>query len=103
MSEVMKASVVQLNQTSLVGTPSTANKSVDELHKVAQQFEEVFLKEFMKASSSSSMASVYGDSQALESYRQLYSDALAERSAGHVGIAQLIVDQIQRQNVLGES
>ena len=84
-----------------VGNLNQANMSNEErLKRVAAQFEAQFLnilmkesKDFMKDESDDA---IFGDSSALGQFQDLLHNALVERGAGGMGIAQVLVDSLQQ-------
>ena len=82
-----------------VGNLNQANLSNDQrLKRVAAQFEAQFLNILMRESKGvvddSSDDEMFGSSPALGQFQDLLHNALVERGAGGMGIAQVIIDQM---------
>ena len=65
------------------------------LKKVAQQFEGIFLQELFKGlEHEPEEGDLLGDSQASQMFNQLHHQALSEKAAGGMGIADLMYQEL---------
>ena len=65
------------------------------LKKVAQQFEGIFLQELFKGlEKEPEEGDLFGDSQASQMFNQLHHQALSEKAAGGMGIADLMYQEL---------
>ena len=65
------------------------------LKKVAQQFEGIFLQELFKGlEHEPEEGDLFGDSQASQMFNQLHHQALSDKAAGGMGIADLMYQEL---------
>ncbi len=70
-----------------------------QLRQVASAFEAHFIKELMRPSREGAMAEegLFSDSPAMRQYTDLLQDGLAQRAAGGLGLADMIISQLTRR------
>lgn len=70
------------------------------LHQVAKQFEALFLRELFKGlekSPEEAQESLFGGSQASQTFDEMHHQALADQAAGGLGIAAMVYQQLKSQ------
>jgi Rod binding domain-containing protein len=84
-------------QVGAAATPGTLGDEAGKarLKKVAQQFEGIFLQELFKGlEREPEEGDLLGDSQASQMFNQLHHQALADKAAGGMGIADLMYHEL---------
>jgi peptidoglycan hydrolase FlgJ len=77
-----------------------AGASDEKLHQVAKQFEALFLRELFKGlqkSPEEAQESLFGGSQASQTFDELHHQALADEAAGGLGIAAMVYQQLKNR------
>lgn len=82
---------ISADSASAISQDATKSK----LKKVAQQFEGIFLQELFKGlEHEPEEGDLLGDSQASQMFKQLHHQALSDKAAGGMGIADLMYNEL---------
>ena len=80
-----------------------ATNKIEQLRQAAAGFESYFVREILKAAEgtgplAAEREGLFADSKALDQYRGLMYDGIAEQASGGMGIADIIVNQLLAGN-----
>mgnify|MGYP001039796926 CR=1 FL=1 len=71
-----------------------AGDRLQQLQRAAAQFETFFLKQILQGSEAEKLGGLFEQSPAMKQFQDLLHDGLAERGAGRLGVAELIVEDL---------